>query len=174
VNKIIISNYIWNSICRNWMLPSAECIYHLSYCLVEIATVTIKTLTWHCFWRLYLVDEWSVLHRQQQMSGESCRFHAEELKTSGVSIGRGALKFYLLRVLSTKDKTLIFNPEESIDFHGCTGPFVSVYFRRMASNLYWDNEYQSWWFDFRSLNAYFNINNQGGTLLLLVLESHSF
>ena len=49
------------------------------------------------------------------------------------TIGMGAMKFYLLRV--DPKKRMIFNPEESIDFHGYTGPFVQYTYARIKSIL---------------------------------------
>jgi arginyl-tRNA synthetase len=48
-------------------------------------------------------------------------------------IGLGALKFFLLRV--DPKKRMVFNPEESIDFHGFTGPFVQYTHARIKSIL---------------------------------------
>ena len=48
-------------------------------------------------------------------------------------IGLGALKFFILRV--DPKKRMIFNPEESIDFHGFTGPFVQYAHARIKSIL---------------------------------------
>ena len=48
-------------------------------------------------------------------------------------LGLGALKFFLLRV--DPKKKMIFNPEESIDFHGFTGPFVQYTHARIRSIL---------------------------------------
>jgi arginyl-tRNA synthetase len=48
-------------------------------------------------------------------------------------LGLGALKFFLLRV--DPKKKMVFNPEESIDFHGFTGPFVQYTHARIKSIL---------------------------------------
>jgi arginyl-tRNA synthetase len=48
-------------------------------------------------------------------------------------LGLGAMKFYLLRV--DPKKRMIFNPEESIDFHGFTGSFVQYTYARIQSIL---------------------------------------
>src|ERR1019366_9333013 len=48
-------------------------------------------------------------------------------------LGLGAMKFYLLRV--DPKKRMIFNPDESIDFHGFTGPFVQYTYARIQSIL---------------------------------------
>ena len=60
-------------------------------------------------------------------------FTAEELKELYDTIGLGAMKFYLLRV--DPKKTMVFNPAESIDFHGFTGPFVQYTHARIKSIL---------------------------------------
>lgn len=60
-------------------------------------------------------------------------FTEEELVSLYKTIGLGAMKFYLLRV--DPKKKMIFNPEESIDFHGFTGPFVQYTYARIKSIL---------------------------------------
>jgi arginyl-tRNA synthetase len=58
---------------------------------------------------------------------------AEDLDLLFETLGLGALKFYLLRV--DPKKKMIFNPEESIEFHGFTGPFVQYTYARIRSIL---------------------------------------
>ena len=60
-------------------------------------------------------------------------FTEEELKQLYETLGLGAMKFYLLRV--DPKKRMIFNPQESIDFHGFTGPFVQYTYARIRSIL---------------------------------------
>jgi arginyl-tRNA synthetase len=60
-------------------------------------------------------------------------FTSEELIELYDTIALGALKFFLLRV--DPKKRMIFNPEESIDFHGFTGPFVQYTHARIKSIL---------------------------------------
>ena len=60
-------------------------------------------------------------------------FTDAELENLYHVIGLGALKFYLLRV--DPKKRMIFNPEESIDFHGFTGPFIQFNYARIKSIL---------------------------------------
>jgi arginyl-tRNA synthetase len=57
----------------------------------------------------------------------------EDLHPLFETLGLGALKFYLLRV--DPKKKMIFNPEESIEFHGFTGPFVQYTYARIRSIL---------------------------------------
>ena len=60
-------------------------------------------------------------------------FTGEELKELYYILGVGALKFFLLRV--DPKKRMIFNPEESIEFHGFTGPFIQYTHARTKSIL---------------------------------------
>jgi arginyl-tRNA synthetase len=60
-------------------------------------------------------------------------FTSEELKTLYETIAMGALKFFLLKV--DPKKRMVFNPEESIDFHGFTGPFIQYTHARLKSIL---------------------------------------
>ena len=65
--------------------------------------------------------------------GKVADFNKVELDTLCEMIGLGAMKFYLLRV--DPKKKMIFNPEESIDFHGFTGPFIQYTHARIQSIL---------------------------------------
>jgi arginyl-tRNA synthetase len=75
----------------------------------------------------------SVAEKHTQESGKVKDFSNEELKHLYRIIGLGALKFFLLRV--DPKKRMVFNPEESIDFHGFTGPFIQYTHARIKSIL---------------------------------------
>ncbi len=64
-------------------------------------------------------------------------FNPGELNELYDTIALGALKFFLLRV--DPKKRMVFNPEESIDFHGFTGPFVQYTHARIKSILRKEN-----------------------------------
>src|SRR5688572_20995722 len=66
-------------------------------------------------------------------SGKVKDFNEDELQDLYDIIGLGALKFYILRV--DPKKRMVFNPEESIDFHGFTGPFIQYTHARIKSIL---------------------------------------
>jgi arginyl-tRNA synthetase len=68
-----------------------------------------------------------------QNLGKVKDFSEAELDELYDMIGLGALKFFLLRV--DPKKKMIFNPEESIDFHGFTGPFIQYSHARIRSVL---------------------------------------
>ncbi len=60
-------------------------------------------------------------------------FNEAELKDLYDILGLGALKFFLLRV--DPKKKMLFNPEESIEFQGFTGPFIQYTHARIKSIL---------------------------------------
>ena len=81
-----------------------------------------------------LVEEMVNIARQKtEELGKVKDFTPEELTELYDTIGLGALKFFLLRV--DPKKKMIFNPEESIDFHGFTGPFIQYTHARIRSIL---------------------------------------
>jgi arginyl-tRNA synthetase len=81
-----------------------------------------------------LIDEMMITARRHtEELGKVKDFTEEELNALFEILGMGAMKFYLLRV--DPKKRMIFNPEESIDFHGFTGPFVQYTFARIQSIL---------------------------------------
>jgi arginyl-tRNA synthetase len=81
-----------------------------------------------------MVDEMvAIAGRHTEELGKVKDFTATELKELYDTLGIGALKFFLLRV--DPKKRMIFNPEESIDFHGFTGPFVQYTHARIKSIL---------------------------------------
>jgi arginyl-tRNA synthetase len=65
--------------------------------------------------------------------GKVADFTKEEITELYDTIGLGALKFFMLRV--DPKKRMVFNPDESIDFHGFTGPFIQYTYARISSIL---------------------------------------
>lgn len=121
-------------ICKKLGLPYAESIHHLSYGMVELPTGKMKSREGTVVDADDLLDEMERVAKQKtEELGKVKDFTAEELKELYKTIGLGALKFYLLRV--DPKKKMIFNPEESIDFHGYTGPFIQYTHARIKSIL---------------------------------------
>ncbi len=115
-------------------LPNAENIYHLSYGMVELPSGKMKSREGTVVDADDLVEEMVATARKHtEALGKVKDFTAEELTDLYDTIGLGAMKFYLLRV--DPKKKMIFNPEESIDFHGFTGPFVQYTYARIKSIL---------------------------------------
>ena len=121
-------------ICQKLGLPYANGIHHLSYGMVELPTGKMKSREGTVVDADDLLDEMiSIASAHTQSLGKVKDFSDEELKSLYDTIGIGALKFFLLRV--DPKKKMIFNPEESIDFHGFTGPFIQYTHARIKSVL---------------------------------------
>lgn len=121
-------------ICQKLQLPSADGIYHLSYGMVELPSGKMKSREGTVVDADDLVEEMVNIARQKtEELGKVKDFTTEELTELYDTIGLGALKFFLLRV--DPKKKMIFNPEESIDFHGFTGPFIQYTHARIRSIL---------------------------------------
>ncbi len=121
-------------ICQKLGLPSADGIYHLSYGMVELPTGKMKSREGTVVDADDLVEEMVNIARQKtEELGKVKDFTSQELNELYDTIGLGALKFFLLRV--DPKKRMVFNPEESIDFHGFTGPFIQYTHARIKSIL---------------------------------------
>jgi arginyl-tRNA synthetase len=115
-------------------LPGAEGIYHLSYGMVELPSGRMKSREGTVVDADDLIDEMvSIAGKHTEELGKVKDFTEIELKELYDTIGLGALKFFLLRV--DPKKRMVFKPEESIDFHGFTGPFVQYTHARIKSIL---------------------------------------
>ncbi len=121
-------------ICKKLGLPYADGIHHLSYGMVELPTGKMKSREGTVVDADDLLDEMIAIAAEHTQSlGKVKDFKDDELKSLYDTIGIGALKFFLLRV--DPKKKMIFNPEESIDFHGFTGPFIQYTHARIKSVL---------------------------------------
>ncbi len=121
-------------ICQKLGLPSADGIYHLSYGMVELPSGKMKSREGTVVDADELVAEMIAISKQKtEELGKVKDFTEAELTELYKTIGLGALKFFLLRV--DPKKKMIFNPEESIDFHGFTGPFIQYTHARIKSIL---------------------------------------
>jgi arginyl-tRNA synthetase len=121
-------------ICQKLQLPASDGIYHLSYGMVELPTGKMKSREGTVVDADDLVDGMIQIAKEKTESlGKVDDFSAAQLEKLYNTIGLGALKFFLLRV--DPKKKMIFNPEESIDFHGFTGPFIQYTHARIKSIL---------------------------------------
>ena len=114
--------------------PYADGVYHLSYGMVELPTGRMKSREGTVVDADELIEEMvNVAKNKTEELGKVKDFAESELTGLYDTIALGALKFFLLRV--DPKKRMIFNPEESIDFHGFTGPFVQYTHARIKSIL---------------------------------------
>ena len=121
-------------ICSKLEMPFANGIHHLSYGMVELPTGRMKSREGTVVDADDLCDEMeAVAAAKTQELGKVKDFEPHELSALYATLGMGALKFYLLRV--DPKKRMVFNPDESIDFHGFTGPFVQYTYARIQSVL---------------------------------------
>ena len=121
-------------ICQKLQLPAADGIFHLSYGMVELPTGKMKSREGTVVDADDLVEEMINISKEKTESlGKVNDFAQDQLTELYNTIGLGALKFFLLRV--DPKKKMIFNPEESIDFHGFTGPFIQYTHARIKSIL---------------------------------------
>jgi arginyl-tRNA synthetase len=125
---------VLRAILKKFGAPYADGIFHLSYGLVELPTGRMKTREGTVVDADDIVDEMvAVAAQKTEELGKVKDFSEAELKELYDILGIGAVKFFLLRV--DPKKRMIFNPEESIDFHGFTGPFVQYTHARIKSIL---------------------------------------
>jgi len=121
-------------ICQKLKLPAADGIYHLSYGMVELPTGKMKSREGTVVDADDLVDAMIAISKEKtEALGKVSDFTTDQLSELYITIGLGALKFFLLRV--DPKKKMIFNPEESIDFQGFTGPFIQYTHARIKSIL---------------------------------------
>lgn len=115
--------------------PAAAGIFHLSYGMVELPHGRMKSREGTVVDADDMVLE--MVKTAEEKTKEAGKKHSEftedELAVLYETIGLGAMKFFLLRV--DPKKRMIFNPEESIDLHGFTGPFIQYAYARIKSIL---------------------------------------
>ena len=112
----------------------AEKLYHLSYGMVELPEGKMKSREGKVVDADDLVDE--MVKTAREMSDELGKLGAipdEEKDIIYQQIGLAALKYFILKVDPKKNMT--FNPKESIDFNGNTGPFIQYSYARIQSVL---------------------------------------
>ena len=121
-------------ICLKLGLPHADGIHHLSYGMVELPTGKMKSREGTVVDADDIVSDMvQVAESHTRSLGKVGDMSTQELAGLCETIGLGALKFFLLRV--DPKKKMVFNPEESIDFHGFTGPFIQYTHARIRSIL---------------------------------------
>jgi arginyl-tRNA synthetase len=121
-------------ICKKLGLAYADGIHHLSYGMVELPTGKMKSREGTVVDADDLLNEMeAVAKKKTEELGKVEGFTEEERNHLYKILSLGALKYFLLRV--GPKKKMIFNPEESIDFQGHTGPFIQYTHARIKSIL---------------------------------------
>ncbi len=112
----------------------SEAIYHLSYGMVDLPSGKMKSREGTVVDADELLNDlFAESERITKELGKIDDFDSEEARHLYHTIGLGALKYFLLRV--DPEKRMMFNPAESIDFNGDTGPFIQYTYARIQSVL---------------------------------------
>ena len=109
-------------------------LVHFSYGMVELPNGKMKSREGTVVDADELVAE--MVRQARKTADESGKFAdmpEEEKAQVARIVGMGALKYFLLKVDARKN--MLFNPEESIDFNGNTGPFIQYTYARIRSIL---------------------------------------
>jgi len=112
----------------------ADQIYHLSYGMVELPEGKMKSREGTVVDADDLIEKmYCEAKAMSEESGKLADVSDEEKEKLYHTIGLGALKYFILKV--DPKKTMLFNPKESIDFNGNTGPFIQYTHARIKSIL---------------------------------------
>ncbi len=114
--------------------PYAAGLYHLSYGMVDLPTGKMKSREGTVVDADDLVSEMIATAKDTtEERGKIAEFNEEEKAELFRMLALGALKYFLLKV--EPRKRMLFNPAESIDFQGNTGPFIQYTHARIKSIL---------------------------------------
>ena len=112
--------------------PYADLLYHLSYGMVELPDGKMKTREGNVVDADHLIEEvYEQVRSNAASRGELSELNEEERSTIFEHITLGAIKYYMLRV--DAKKSMLFNPVESVDLQGQTGPYIQNAYVRIQS-----------------------------------------
>lgn len=112
----------------------ADQLYHLSYGMVELPNGKMKSREGTVVDADDLMQEMhNIAKSAAEELGKLEHLTEEEKEENYENVGMGALKYFMLKV--DPKKKMLFNPEESIDFNGNTGPFIQYTYARIQSLL---------------------------------------
>ncbi len=143
--------------------PWAKGLFHLSYGMVDLPSGKMKSREGTVVDADDLMAEMiTTAQTHTEELGKVADFTEEEKATLYKQIGLGALKYHLLKV--DPKKRLLFDPKESIDFQGHTGPFIQYTHARICSILRKAGEFNS------SVSENYVINEDEKEVLKTILE----
>ncbi len=112
----------------------ADHLYHLSYGMVDLPSGKMKSREGTVVDADDLISDMATTAKKiSEELGKIDDFSEKEKEHLYHTIGLGALKYYILKV--DPKKRILFNPEESVDFQGNTGPFIQYTYARIQSIL---------------------------------------
>ena len=130
----------------------AKGLYHLSYGMVDLPSGKMKSREGTVVDADDLISEMEQTAKEQTEALGKVENYSEAEKTELYhTIGMGALKYFLLKV--DPKKRLLFDPNESVDFQGHTGPFIQYTHARIRSVLSRANAFDNKAIAIESLDA---------------------
>jgi arginyl-tRNA synthetase len=112
----------------------AQNLYHLSYGMVDLPSGKMKSREGTVVDADDLIDEMAATAGEiSEELGKLEGYSEAEKEALYKTIGLGALKYYILKV--DPKKRILFDPKESIDFQGNTGPFIQYTYARIQAIL---------------------------------------
>src|SRR5690606_804114 len=112
----------------------AKNLYHLSYGMVDLPSGKMKSREGTVVDADDLINEMASTAKEiSEELGKLDGYTKEEKEALYKTIGLGALKYYILKV--DPKKRILFDPKESIDFQGNTGPFIQYTYARIQAIL---------------------------------------
>ena len=119
-------------ICKKLGFPWADKITHLSYGMIELPEGKMKSREGTVVDADDLIAEMvDTARTMAEELGKLDGYSKEEAEDVYRKVALGALKYFILKV--DPKKTMLFNPKESIDFNGNTGPFIQYTYARIRS-----------------------------------------
>ncbi|QCK14699.1 arginine--tRNA ligase [Mangrovivirga cuniculi] len=150
--------------------PFAGGLYHLSYGMVDLPTGKMKSREGTVVDADDLMNEMvKTAQEHTEELGKIDGFDEEQAKELYDTLGLGALKYFLLKV--DPKKRMLFDPKESIEFQGHTGPFIQYTHARISAILRKADqlgiEYQ------KGLSESIEISDTEKDLIYLISEYHN-
>ena len=115
-------------------LEWADNLFHLSYGMVDLPSGKMKSREGTVVDADDLISEMTLTAKMiSQELGKLEGYSIDEKNQTYATIGLGALKYFILKV--DPKKTILFDPEASVDFQGNTGPFIQYTYARIQAIL---------------------------------------
>ncbi len=141
----------------------AQNLFHLSYGMVDLPSGKMKSREGTVVDADDLMHEMTTTAKQiSEELGKLDGYNEQEKAALHQIIGMGALKYYILKV--DPKKRILFNPAESVDFTGNTGPFIQYTYARIQSILRKSNTNRE------SVSTSYALNIKEKELLKLLFE----
>lgn len=146
--------------------PYANGLHHLSYGLVELPSGRMKTREGTVVDADDLIDEViRIATEQSKDRGEAETLSESEKQENLRRVGMGALKFFIIKV--HPKKKMIFNPEESVDLQGQTGPYIQYSYVRINGLM---QRIEKEGIDLSGASRYAGLQTQEKELLVALLD----